>query len=536
MGDSIIQLKTIEDSFEVEYEILSTSKGGPLRNSIANNLNDIEKLMADNQSVIDQLNIEIDRLTDHSDSFDYTIAVASGILTGMIDSFFVGEFNFTELKTDSHRHVNHFIEKFARLYGYEDKGQGLKGAISFLEQRFPVEQDNLWKGAGFSSTRLHHLDDIAHHPTILGLLSSVGVALFHTAIFVDRNGGYHLSKLSTNKKDFIINLAPIVISGILRWLVHLAVSKYVKENSKNIPKPIHRLLVAMSYSPAIIQILEIAHNWFGHLVSDMGGSKNTPGGGMGISGIFISFLKEVSSLPFLKETQLPSIVSDLYSKNKYDMRAEIATMEYVGKQSIPVLLNELFVRTFYFVRHLIVEYKKNDSWQGVDWGNVIPWGNRTINRMMTIASGTFVAVDAADAAIRAGLKSGGESTKFFSNMLLRINFVGLGRFVIAIGTDAYMGYKCNKLRNERMYRQSEQIMLSSAKVCYKQADMWVVAKNANEAIEQIEKEGVRAMKYMQETIAEIGDDLSKMGQYVSDIEKFNPGLLNEISNNIKYGK
>ena len=121
-------------------------------------------------------------------------------------------------------------------------------------------------------------------------------------------------------------------------------------------------------------------------------------------------------------------------------------------------------------------------------------------------------------------------------MLLRINFVGLGRFVIAIGTDAYMGYKCNKLRNERMYRQSEQIMLSSAKVCYKQADMWVVAKNANEAIEQIEKEGVRAMKYMQETIAEIGDDLSKMGQYVSDIEKFNPGLLNEISNNIKYGK
>lgn len=246
MNNSIIQLKTIEDGFEIEYEIVSTSNGCSLSNSIANNLKDIENLMADNQSAIDQLNVEIDRLTNRSDSLDYTIAVASGILTGMIDSFFVGEFNFTELKADSHKHVNNFIEKFARLYGYEDKGQGLKGAISFLEQRFPVDQDNVWKGAGFSSTRLHHLDDFAHHPTIIGLLSSVGVALFRTAIFVDKNGEYHFPKLETNKKEFIINLAPIVISGILRWLVFLAESKYAKENSNTLPKPIHKLIVAIS--------------------------------------------------------------------------------------------------------------------------------------------------------------------------------------------------------------------------------------------------------------------------------------------------
>ena len=81
---------------------------------------------------------------------------------------------------------------------------------------------------------------------------------------------------------------------------------------------------------------------------------------MGIPGLFISLLKELSSLPLLKTTRLPEFVSDLYSKNKIDLRSELAVVEFLGKQSIPVIVNECIVRTFYFVRRLIKEKQDHD--------------------------------------------------------------------------------------------------------------------------------------------------------------------------------
>ena len=532
---SIIELKTSKDEQEVEYEVSSLTQDGD-DTSIATSLQDIEERIRKNEDIIDDLNVDINRLTNNADILDYTVAVSSGLLTGMIDAFFVGEFNFVELKADANKHVNKFIEKYAKLRGYKENGQGLKGAISFLEGKFPVDQDNVWKGLGISSTKLHHLEDMAHHPTILGLVVSIAVCFFRTAIFVDDEGKWHSVLLETDKKEIVKKWAPVVISGVLRWLVYLAESKYKEKNTKELPKPINRLIVALSYSSAVIEILKVVDNWFGHLVSDMGGSKNTAGGGMGIPGVFVSVLKEISSLPLLKDTELPKIVSDLYSKGKWDLRSEMAIIEYAGKQSVPVLLNELLVRTFYFVRHLIFEYNKNEGWKGVDWNNVVPWRNRTITRMMTIASGTFVAVDASDAAIRAGLKSGGEPAMFFSNMALRVNFVGIGRFTIAIGTDLYMGYKCNKRKDERMHRLTEQLMLSSAKFYYKQADMWIAAKDADEAIKEMERTGLNAFDFMRESLQTMGKSLETMALNVPAIEKRNPSLLDDISNILKYGK
>ena len=312
---SIIELKTSKDEQEVEYEVSSLTQEGDV-SSIATSLQDIEERIRKNEDIMDDLNVDINRLTNNADIFDYTVAISSGLLTGMIDAFFVGEFNIVDLKADANKHVNKFIEKYAKLRGYKENGQGLKGAISFLEGKFPVDQDNVWKGLGISSTKLHHLEDMAHHPTILGLVASIAVCFFRTAIFVDDEGKWHFVLLETGKKEIVKRWAPVVISGVLRWLVYLAESKYKEKNSKELPKPIHRLIVALSYSPAVIEILKVVDNWFGHLVSDMGGSKNTAGGGMGIPGVFVSVLKEISSLPLLKDTELPKIVSDLYSKGK----------------------------------------------------------------------------------------------------------------------------------------------------------------------------------------------------------------------------
>lgn len=536
---TITSLKTSDEELEVEYEIISNVEP----NTFSSPQSDINKFLADlddrlakNQAVLDDLNSNIDRLTNHADGFDYAISACSGVLCGFIDSFFVGEFNFDELKADSNKHVNKFVEKYAKLSGWDGNGR-LKSAVEFLEKKFPVDQDNVWKAAGISSTRLHHLEDLAHHPTPCGLFFAILVSFFRCAVFVDKGGEWHFEILETDKKKLAKLWIPILVSGILRWMVYVAESKYLEIEGKELPKPISKLLKTIAYTPGIVDILKVSMNWFGHLVSDMAGSKQTAGGGMGVPGLFLSLLKELSSLPYIKDTNLPKIVSDWYSKDKIDMRAELAIVEYAGRQAIPVILNECIVRTFFFVRHLIEEKKNAGEWEKVNWNKIVPWGNRTINRMLTIATGTFTTVDVADAAIRSVVKNDGNvhNPKLYADFVLRINFVGLGRFAIAVGTDIHMGAKREKLRKERMFRQSEQMLLGTTKVFYKQADMWISAKDTSEAIDKMEETAIESVGYMKDSLIEISSCLSNMTTYRPIIEENNPGLLNQISDILKYG-
>lgn len=538
--NSITSLKTYDDELEVEYEIISTiepNQSTPTQIDINNKISELDDRMAKNQAVLDELNANIDSLTNHADGFDYVISACSGVLCGFIDSFFVGEFNFKDLKADSNKHINKFVEKYAKISGWNGNGR-LNSAVNYLEKKFPVEQDNIWKATSISSTRLHHLEDLAHHPTPCGLFFAIIVSFFRCAVFVDANGQWHFELLEMDKNKLVKLLIPIVLSGILRWLVYVAESKYFEKEGKELPKPISKLLKAIAYTPAIIEILKVAMNWFGHLVSDMAGSKQTAGGGMGIPGLFLSLLKEISSLPYIKNTSLPKNISDWYSKDKIDMRAELGIAEFVGKQAIPIILNECIVRTFYFVRHLIDEKQKAIEWKKVNWKNIVPWANRTINRMLTIATSTFTAVDIADAAIRSAVKNGFNvyNPKLYADFVLRINFVGLGRFAIAIGTDIYMGAKRGKLINERMYRQSEQLLLGTTKVFYKQADMWISAKNASEAIKQMEETAIESVEYIKGSLIEISLCIDNMATYKPGIELNNPNLLNDISDTLRYGK
>ena len=535
MNTPIITLKTEEDDFQTDFEIIpvvnATESLTKEQLEIIEGLKDVDEDIRKSQVLIDELDTDIEKLTNCADGIDNMIAIGSGILTGLIDSFFVGEFDFGLAKIHSNEQINHFIQNYAKKKGYD--GRSLEGAIKFLENRYPVDQDNIWKGKGFSSSRLHHLEDIAHHPTLLGLVAAIIVQFFRIGLFVDKKGKWHIERIEAKPEMLLKIWLPIIITGILNWLVYLAESKYVDKMGKEIPKPVHIFVKMLANAPAVISILKVANNWLGHLVSDMGGSKNTSGGGMGIPGLFISLLKEISSLPLLKNTNLPQIVSDLYSKDKFDMRNELAVIELLGKQAIPVLINECFVRCFYFVRQLIKEKELHSEWKYVHWKNVIPWGNRTINRMLTISSGTFVVIDMADAAIRSALKSGGEPATFFANMILRVNFVGLGRFAVAIGSDCYMGYRCEKLRDERIRLQSQMLHLHTAKIYYKQADMWMAAKDTEKAIYEMENAAVVVIYYYIDSINEIGERLRKIVRYKTNIEKYNPGLLENISKKIR---
>lgn len=283
-------------------------------------------------------------------------------------------------------------------------------------------------------------------------------SFFRVATFVNNEGKWTIKFVKTDIKELLELWLPIIISGLLNWLVSIAEKNINTEEDEKLPEPIFKIAHLLASTPAIIQVEKAVDNWCLHLYSDVAGSSSSKGRGAGIPGLFISLLKEISSVPPLNLTGLPKIVDDSYTNQKIDLRTELGIASELGRQAIPVIINEVLVRTFYFVRHLVSEYQKHHSFKDIDWQNVIPIGNRTIERMMTIASGTFTAVDIADAAIRSG--------GFNAACLLRVNFVGVGRFAIAIGTDVAMGVKRNSLQKEKYIAIGRQLDLLNVKVSY----------------------------------------------------------------------
>lgn len=526
------------DDFEIIYEILPAydKEFADLRkNEIQNKIDEIDSKTLELSNNIDFLNAESEQLTNHADNFDYAVAVASGVLCGLIDSFIVGEFDFKGAKAKSNRQVNDFILSFAKMQGYE--GDRLDGAIAFLEKKFPVAQDNIWKGAdiGVSATN-HHLDDLAHHPTLLGLGAAVVVQFFRVGIFVNKDGEWSFEFISTEPKELLKIWLPIIISGLLIWMINIAKANFQDKIDENIPKPIQKLIKLLATVPMVIPILEVAGNWAGHLVSDMGGSKNTAGGGMGIPGLFLSLLHEISSLPILKDTELPKLVNDLYVKDKFDMRSELAVINELGRQAIPILIGEVLVRGFYFVRRLCQEVNEHGNFKDVNWRNVIPFNNRTIARMITIESGAFTAVDLADAAIRSAIKNGfSPNPLFWKDFVLRVNFVGAGRFVIAVATDVGMGIKRQSLINERMQYKSQKIILQTAKLYYLQEGMWIEAVDTEKAINEMYTAAEFSIVYFLESVEQINNSIESIGNNATLAENNNPGLINDIKNILEWG-
>ena len=603
MEDNLIQykLETIDDDFSVEYEVLPTYCNQILDKRVLennNNINEIEQEEIRLQEKLDSLNNEVDRLTNHADSVDYTVAVASGIVCGLIDSFFIGEFDVEQFKEQKEKVTENFkktvenkseklrkketIDKaienakkkaaergeklsakqikelkekisqgvdntFEKIKGSEDgASRALKRAISLLEKKFKIPSDDLWNGAGINVTAAsHHLDDIAHHPSLLGLLGSFVSQIFRLGIFVNKDGEWHLKIAEFKDKEeakewFLKILLPIGISALLTWLLYLAKKNGKEKIDEKIPKPIQKLILLLAEVPAAISILEMTNKYIGHLVSDMAGSSTSAGkgkAGMGIPGIFMSVLKEISSIPPLNLTGLPKVIDELYEKERFDMRAEIAALKQLGKQAIPVIVNEILVRTFYFIRHLVIEIKTYGNIKDINWKNVIPFNNRTIARMITISSGTFTAIDLADATIRSAIKNGAPSNPaFWKDYVLRVNFVGIGRFAIAVGTDIGMGVKRNKLINERIECNAKIIQYQNAKIFYSESNMWVSAENVEKSMQELYKEAENCIIQVTDDYNAIQKDIKVVGKKVEALKKINPDIRERLKQRAIWGK
>ena len=455
-----------EDDFKVQYEIINieNSKDDELKRYIKSQIEEIDKKIEDNHLKVQDYNDQIKKFTNQADAVDYTIAISSGILAGIIDSFFVESFSLEEGKKWSNHKINDFVMNIAKKEGY--KRERLKGAIQSLENKFKIPSDNAWSGKNANIWGgSHRLDDLAHHPTPIGLIASITTQFTEKAYFQNRFGE-NLCLDITGKELIGNDFSSKIFSGTV--------------------------------------------NWFYHLVSDIATSS-------GIPGPILSLAKEFSMLPGINKTNLPKILNDIFSKNKFDLRAELGVLHQLGKQSIPVILNEVLIRVFYFFSRLIKEYKEKGNFKDIEWRNTLPYKNRTLTRMLTISSGTFLAFDLLDA----GIRSGGNWGAF----LLRVNFVNVGRFTISCYSEYKMEREKRKIEKEISEIYSQQLSLSNIKLSYNIAGMWISTKEAVENIEELSTNIQNSIFHIDNSIKETKENLEKNGNHIDIMKK------NKVKNN-----
>lgn len=382
---------------------------------------DIEKFKKEIEKTENQLK----RYVSDADFVDCAFSVFSGLATGLISVFFAGEFSFKSIAKKGRDDVEGFVKMVAEKAGCKENS--MEGVIKWLEDRYKMASDK--STPIFGGGKQHHLRDFAHHPTLVGLAFSILTQFTQKVYGTDTSGTFLVSDVEDT----------------------LMIGKDTAEK----------------LSLGCI-------GWFFHLVSDMAGSSGTyvatvdgmlPG--TGIPGFIGATLKEMSALPFFRGKEganaLSLFVSKLYNGTllakreggkivevrKFDLRTEIGIAHKLLEESLPVLLNECFVRGFYTVRRLIWQIKEKNirtlaDLDKIDFEEIKPFNNGTIVRMLTVATGTFTAVDCAAAAVDAAVKTGGQPTAFFGKFMINVNYVGVARFSFAIGSELNMEYKKRK--------------------------------------------------------------------------------------------
>lgn len=375
--------------------------------------NEIEKL---NETVASLKSLEPD-----CDKLDYALAASTGVLSGVFDVFIVGKPGISHAEKATDKWVENRVVDFAQFCGWSGK-EDTSSAIRYLERKFKVPYDQ--RGAGDAGSEVfglnpvnHHFKSLGHNPTLLGLFCSI----------VDQ---------FTNQSHFITDGQLISLQE--------ADGKF-KLCGENFPA---KLFCGFA-------------NWFGHLISDMSGASSSKGRGMGIPSPVWAWTNDIIAIKSklnIPVSEFNKTVNELalkiYEKG-YDVRFQLA-------QIIPVFINETVVRLLYstrrLIKYLLTTERENRSISDI-WKVCNPFSNPTVKRMLTVAHGTFCMVDVVDATIRAFLSEDiiFDPAEFF----LRLNVVGVGRFMISLYGEAKQVSETQTIKAETKFAQREIIIVEN---------------------------------------------------------------------------
>lgn len=324
---------------------------------------------------------------DKCDKYDYLMAAFSGISTGLMDAFFVGEPGKSKLCNFTDKQADNLVKKFATMIGWkprDGKEENVASAIGFLEKRFKVNYDQAKStdvnGIFEMGTKNHHYKSLSHSPDIVGLFFSILDQFQGKSSFLSDG---RLIRIDTNAQGL----------GL--------------------------------YGEGFIAKLFCGFcNWIGHIMSDLAGSSGGRGRNTGRgSGVSIPFMElfllcDFGELNVGKNKQTLATVMTEVFQSGYDLR-------FGAAMAIPVVINELIIRVLWVIkRHF---YKKKE------WKECIPNKKYADLRiMLLVGQGSFCIVDGIDAIIR----SGGNAVK----CILRLNIIGWARIVILIFNELKIRY------------------------------------------------------------------------------------------------
>lgn len=339
------------------------------------------------------------------DRTDWLAAACCGMLSGMLDSF-LGRIDLDRADQWGKKQVHRFVLQATRL-DPEFKGTTLCDAIVFLEDKAPFTGDQCTHE--FGGGHKHHLRDFSHHCSPTGLAFSLVTQFTGRVYGIDAQGEF--------------------------TYVHVPDQERI---GKTLEEKLFRGIVT----------------WFLHMASDMDGSRATPGAGKGVPGPVMSLLQVLAATPMFKDTTVDGddVADWLWklfdgkvltgrdgTRIRFDLRQEIGLAREAACQALPVLVNECLVRSCYMLRRLAAQLRVRQvrSLEGLrtlDWQAIVPSSAPVVCRMVTIATGTFTAIDLADAAMRAWLAAGGKGFQV-REFVLRVNYPGLVRLAFAIRAD-----------------------------------------------------------------------------------------------------
>lgn len=345
------------------------------------------------------------------DKIDYIISISSGIIAASIDLLTNTEFGFENAHSTGNKDVSNFI----MLISDEDN---LASAVSELENKYNNKSDNYLdfaKSDKFGGSKLHHLQDYSHHPTIIGLICSIATEFTHKSYGTNNIGKFTKENITGFKPD---SLPEIIFNGAFKWAMHL--------------------------------------------VSDVAGSSGSiksNGDGAGIPGPLVSTLKELSSSPVFsyedKINKLSEFCEDLYDGDKFgtkiDYRTELGFAHIALNQLLSVLLCECIVSALYSIKKILLEINNKsishiDEFQKIEINNILPWNSEELNQMRKISAISFSAVDLSAAGVKAVALSNGDKGEFIKIFATNINYFGVGRLVIT--ETGGFGKKADKIYND----------------------------------------------------------------------------------------
>lgn len=335
------------------------------------------------QSELDRIIKEYDQELNKGpdcDVIDYAMAACCGVLCGTIDVIFASDPHKSVLSGKVDDMYDNAIMLFAKKTGWDPKDEkkgNVASAIGFLENYFKIDYDqakshDIDNKIKHMSPKNHHAKSAGHYPDMFGLIASICNQFTGTSSFYDTNKGNVVYVTSSNNDT--------ILEG----------------------------------EGLIGKIFAGTANWFGHCISDIGGSSGSRGKGEGHVG---------SGLPIPMTEFFQMCSFDMFKNEKGQSQSFGTVMTRVFEEgydtrhatamSVPVILCELIIRMIYVIRKHFIE--------GLEWMKSLPGRNNfTVNRMLTTGIGSMCIVDLGHATVA----SWGNWVAFFS----KLNLISWSRF------------------------------------------------------------------------------------------------------------